>query len=114
MIGYHRFDTNGEHTALAGAYRFLRPLINFWYPTIKLIGKEKLPSGRYRKIYEKEPKTPYQWLLESPQVSDETKGELRLEAAALNPVELKKAFNRARDALLQYSREKGNTRFTSA
>ena len=114
MIGYHHFDTDGEHTAPAGAYRFLRPLINFWYPTIKLIGKEKLPSGRYRKIYEKEPKTPYQRLLEYPQVSDATKGELRLEAASLNPVVLTKAFNRARDALLQYSREKGNTRSTSA
>ncbi|MDR1142659.1 MAG: transposase family protein [Spirochaetaceae bacterium] len=65
-VGYHRYDTGEECAALAGVYRFLCPLINFWYPTIKTVGKLKLENGRYKKIREKTPKTPYQRLLESP------------------------------------------------
>jgi hypothetical protein len=114
MIGYSRFDTDFEWQTLAEAYRFLCPLINFWYPAIKLSGKEKLASGRYKKVYEKEPKTPYQRLLDSPDVSAEDKDKLRQMAGSLNPVELKKAFNRARETLLQFNREKGNTLSTSA
>jgi hypothetical protein len=109
MIGYSRFDTDSEYKALAEAYRFLCPLINYWYPTLKLIGKEKLPSGRYKRIYEKQPKTPYHRLLESSDVSEKDKEELRRGASLLNPVELKKAFNKAREALLHCNREKGNT-----
>jgi hypothetical protein len=40
MIGYTRFDTDFEQKTLAEAYRYLCPLINFWFPTIKLIGEE--------------------------------------------------------------------------
>jgi hypothetical protein len=114
MIGYCRFDTGSDHTVLAEAYRFLCPLINYWYPTFNLSGKEKLSSGRYKKIYEKEPKTPYHRLLESPDVPGGGREEPRRIAASLNPVELKKALNRARDALLRLNREKGNTLSTSA
>jgi hypothetical protein len=114
MIGYSRFDTDFEQKTLAEAYRYLCPLINFWYPTIKLIGKEKLSNGRYKKIYEKEPKTPYQRILESPDVSEEHKEELRRMAASLNPVQLKRAFNTVRASLLQFNREKSNTLSTSA
>jgi hypothetical protein len=32
----------------------------------------------------------------------------------MNPVELKKAFNQAREALLRFNREKGNTVASSA
>jgi hypothetical protein len=66
--GYFRFDTAEEQAALAGVYRTLCPLYNYWYPSFKLIGKEKQADGRYRKIYEKAPKTPFQQLLESPAV----------------------------------------------
>jgi hypothetical protein len=70
---------------------------------MRLIAKEKLPSGRYKKIYEKEAKTPYQRLLESPDVSDECKEELRRRASLLNPVALKCGMDEARDRLLKLS-----------
>jgi hypothetical protein len=84
-------------------YLHLTPLLNYWYPTLRLIAKEKLPSGRYKKIYEKEAKTPYQRLLESPDVSEECKTELRRRAALLNPVQLKRSMDEARDRLLKLS-----------
>jgi len=77
--------------------------LNYWYPTLRLIAKEKLPSGRYKKIYEKDPKTPYQRLLESPDISDECKAELRQRASQLNPVILKRSMDEARDRLLKLS-----------
>jgi hypothetical protein len=102
-VGYARFEGENAVNALAEVYRYLNPLLNYWYPTLRLIAKEKLPSGRYKKIYEKEAKTPYQRLLESPDLSDECKAELRKRASALNPVTLKRALDEARDRLLKLS-----------
>ena len=102
-VGYARFEGQNAHNALDEVYRFLNPLLNYWYPTLRLIAKEKLPSGRYKKIYEKEPKTPYQRLLESPQLSGKHKDELRLRAALFNPVALKRSMDEARDRLLKLS-----------
>jgi len=102
-VGYARFEGQQACDALAGVYRYLTLLLNYWYPTLRLIAKEKLPSGRYKKIYEKEAKTPYQRLLESPYVSEECKAELRSRAACLNPVQLKRAMDEARDRLLKLS-----------
>jgi hypothetical protein len=102
-VGYARFEGQNACDALAEVYRFLNPLLNYWYPTLRLIAKEKLSSGRYKKIYEKHPKTPYQRLLESPDISEECKAELRLRAALLNPVALKRGMDEARDRLLKLS-----------
>ena len=102
-VGYGRFEGKNALEALSGVYRFLNPLLNYWYPTLRLIAKEKLPSGRYKKIYEKDPKPPFQRLLESPDISDECKEELRRRAAFLNPVDLKRALDKARDHLLKLS-----------
>jgi hypothetical protein len=102
-VGYARFEGQNALNALSEVYRFLNPLLNYWYPTLRLIAKEKLPSGRYKKIYEKDPKTPYQRLLESPDVSVMCKEELRRRAALLNPVALKRELDKARDRLLKLS-----------
>ena len=95
-IGYARLEGHNALNALSEVYCFLNPLLNYWYPTLRLIAKEKLPSGRYKKIYEKDPKTPYQRLLESPDISEECKEELRLRASLLNPVTLKRSMDEAR------------------
>ena len=102
-VGYARFEGHNALFALSEVYRFLNPLLNYWYPTIRLAAKEKLPSGRYKKIYEKEPKTPCQRLLESTDISDTCKDELRLRASLLNPVELKRGLDEARNLLLKLS-----------
>ena len=102
-VGYARFEGENACNALADVYRFLNPLLNYWYPTLRLIAKEKLPSGRYKKIYEKDPKTPFQRLMESPDVSDACKAELNKRAALLNPVVLKRELDIARDRLLKLS-----------
>ena len=102
-VGYARFEGQNAYNALSEVYRFLNPLLNYWYPTLRLIAKEKLPSGRYKKIYEKDPKTPCQRLLESPDISEACKVELQRRMALLNPVELKRGLDEARDRLLKLS-----------
>jgi hypothetical protein len=102
-VGYARFEGQNAVNALCEVYRYLNPLLNYFYPTMRLIAKEKLPSGRYKKIYEKHPKSPCQRLLESCDISDEDKAELRRRKAALNPVELKHGLDEARDRLLKLS-----------
>jgi len=69
-VGYARFEGDEVLSALKKVYSYLNPLINYFYPTKKLIAKNKLPNGKIKKVYEKELKTPYQRLLEHPDVSD--------------------------------------------
>ena len=102
-VGYVRFECQNACDALAEVYRYLSPLLNYWNPTLWPIAKEKLLSGRYKKIYEKEAKMPYQRLLESPDVGEESKAKLRCRAALLNPVQLKRAMDEVRDRLLKLS-----------
>jgi len=102
-VGYARFEGEKAFNALADVYRFLNPLLNYWYPTMRLIAKEKLPSGKYKKIYEKDPKPPYKRLLESPDLSEECKAELRRRASLLNPIHLKQHMDEALDRLLKLS-----------
>ena len=104
-VGYFRFDTPEEQAALAEVYRFLCPLYNYWYPSFKLIDKVKQADGRYKKVYEKSPKTPYERLLES-SIGEEYKIELRHRRELINPVELNRKLNEAVDKLLQINRDK--------
>jgi hypothetical protein len=36
-VGYHRFEGQEMHNALEEVYRYLNPLLNYRYPTIRLI-----------------------------------------------------------------------------
>jgi hypothetical protein len=105
-VGYFRFDTAEECAALAEVYRFLCPLYNYWMPSFRLIAKEKQADGRYKKVSEKKPRTPYERLMESPDVSEECKAELRHRRAGQNPVELNRKLNGAVGKLLTLNREK--------
>jgi hypothetical protein len=105
-VGYFRFDTPAEQEALSEVYACLCPLYNYWYPSFRLIDKEKQGDGRYRKIYEKSPKTPYQRLLESPEVSEGSKAELMRRKSGSDPVVLNSRLNEAVARLLKINREK--------
>ena len=59
----------------------------------RLVKREKR-SSRTIRIYEVKPQTPYQRLLESPEIEQTTKTKLRQEHASLDPFELKKCIER--------------------
>ncbi len=64
---------------------------NHFKPTFKLLKREK-KNGRTKRIYEAAPQTPYQRLLESPEIPEATKVKLRAEHAGLDPFALKKSI----------------------
>jgi hypothetical protein len=107
-VGYFRFDTLEEQAAMAEVYEYLCPLYNYWYPSFRLIDKVKQDDGRYKKVYEKTPKTPCQRLLESPEISEETKAELTRRKSAQDPVVLNSRLNEAVERLLKINWEKSN------
>jgi hypothetical protein len=73
-VGCYRFGSPAERDALNVLYRPLCPLLNYFLPAMKLIGKINAGS-RVRRAYEKIPKSPRRRLLESPDLSDEVKAE---------------------------------------
>lgn len=64
---------------------------NHFKPTFKLLKREK-PAGKTKRIYEKQPQTPCQRLLASPEIPEATKAKLRAEHAKLDPFALKKSI----------------------
>ena len=103
-VGYRRFDAPAEREALAAVYRSLCPLLNYFLPVIKLVGKTRVGS-RVRKVYDK-PASPYQRLLASPDLSDQVKAELTRRYQGYNPVILQQEVHRAVAALMELNRRK--------
>jgi hypothetical protein len=64
---------------------------NHFKPTFKLVRREK-KGGKTKRIYEAQPRTPYQRLLDSPEIPEEKKAKLRAEHASLDPFALKKSI----------------------
>jgi len=90
-FGYHRFDKR----VLVGLMNDLytqewRLYHNFFLPSVKLIEK-KLVDGKAIKRYD-QPKTPYQRVLESPDVSASVKRSLKEQFETLNPFRLRKVM----------------------
>jgi hypothetical protein len=112
-VGYFRFDTPAEYEALTEVYSYLCPLYNYWYPSFRLLDKVKQADGRYKKVYEKSPKTPCQRLLESPDASEETKAELTRRKSAQDLVAMNSLLNEAIERLLNINREKANVKQAS-
>jgi hypothetical protein len=65
--------------------------MNHFRPTFKLLKRDKRGSKTVR-IYEKQPQTPYQRLLDSPDIEEAEKTQLRDQHARLDPFELKKGI----------------------
>jgi hypothetical protein len=98
-VGYARFQGDEALSALKKAYAYLNPLINYFYPTKKLIAKDKLPNGKIKKVYEKQLKTPYERLLEHPDISDTLKERAREIKGRLDIVHLQENLERTCDEL---------------
>jgi hypothetical protein len=98
-VGYSRHDTDNELSILNELYSYLRLYVNFFQPVRKLIKKERIGS-KVIKRYD-EAKTPYQRVLESPNIKEEIKVKLRKEYDMLNPAELKRKITKLQNRLLK-------------
>jgi transposase InsO family protein len=98
-VGYFRFEGEETLSALKNVYSCLNPLINYFYPTKKLIGKKTLSNGKVKKIYETKLKTPYERVLEHPDISDEYKTKVKEIKETLDIVSLQENLEKACEEL---------------
>jgi len=92
-VGYYRFDTQKEYEALQEVYTNLCPLLNFYYPSVRLIEKTRI-GARVKKVYD-DPKPPYQRLIESKDIDEEVKETLRARAKSIHIVKQKRLVDKA-------------------
>lgn len=90
VVGYLRYDTQEQLRLLNRLYAQLRLLVNFFYPSMKLIEKVRVGS-RMRKRYDA-PRTPYQRVLDSTQVPEKAKKKLRAQFDRLNPAAITRSM----------------------
>jgi len=100
VLGYLRYDTAAELNMINELYHYdLRLYKNFFQPVMKLVSKER-SGGRIRRKYDT-PRTPYQRLLESGQISSEKQAELTSLYHSLNPAQLKRQIDTRLEVLCQ-------------
>ena len=104
IVGYYRFDTQPEFEALQEVYTHLCPLLNYYYPSVRLIEKTRI-GARVKKIYD-DPKPPYLRLLESKDIDEQVKKELRKRAKSIHIVKQKRLVDKAVGKLLRLYEQK--------
>ncbi len=97
VVGYDRFEGSQSRRRLAELYGVLRLWVNFFQPSMRLIGKERR-GGRTVKTYDAA-QTPYHRLLLSAEVSAVDKAKLREEYRRLDPVAILKRLEFLQDSL---------------
>jgi hypothetical protein len=106
-VGYARHDTQEELDLLNEIYVHLRRYTNFFQPTMKLIEKTRTGS-KIKKVYD-QPKTPYQRLMDCPQITEESKAKLKSEFESINPAALKRELNALVDELFKVNINKNKS-----
>lgn len=92
VVGHLRYDTEEELAILNGLYRNeLRLYKNFFQPVLRLEIKTRTRGHIYRK--HQEAKTPYRWLIDSPDIPVEVKEKLTATYNTLNPAQLKRTID---------------------
>lgn len=108
FVGYYRYDSKIEQDILNDLYRNeLRLYKNFFQPAMKLIKKERT-GGRIHRRYD-QARTPYRRVMESENVSERTKQELKRIYESLNPAQLKRAIDAKLNMLYKVYREKNSS-----
>ena len=104
-IGHLRYDTDKEQKIINSLYRdVLAPYKNFFQPVMKLKEKVRI-KGKIHRKYDV-PKTPHERLMESGQISEETKKQLQKIYQSLNPAELKRKIDEKIHLLFEAYEEK--------
>jgi hypothetical protein len=102
LFGYDRFDNPATVELMNDLYRNEWSLYqNHFIPTMKLIKKVKINS-RYQRKYG-QPQTPYQRVMESPDVKNEVKLELVSVHSSLNPFTLKQQIEEKLRLIFKYA-----------
>jgi hypothetical protein len=97
-VGYQRLDCHEAVDVLNELYDVLDLFLNHFVPVRKCVKKERV-GARYKRVYEKLAKTPYQRLQEHPAIVDEIKKSLKAIHGKLNPFVLQKEILRLQNKI---------------
>ena len=100
-VGYLRHETTEEVELLNELYDRVRLLINFFYPSVKLIEKTRR-GARVSRRYDV-PQTPYRRVLERTDVPARFKRQLTEQFETLNPVALQREVVTIQQKLLRFA-----------
>jgi hypothetical protein len=106
VAGYRRLDTVGELTILRELYRSVTLYKNFFQPTIKLVEKIRV-EGKIHRKYD-EPRTPFQRLMESGQISQAARKRLQTQYESLNVAALHRRIEELRGRLFAATEAKNS------
>jgi hypothetical protein len=101
-VGYDRWETEQERVLLESIYNDLQLYVNFFQPSFKLIAKERIGNQTIKRY--DTAKTPYQRVLERPDISLEAKARLMNLYLQLNPAELRRRIDQKTAKLWKISR----------
>jgi hypothetical protein len=92
LLGYERIDSLEIVALMNLIYTQLwNPLNNYFIPSMKLQSKHRF-NAKIKKIYDA-PKTPFQRIIDCPNVSEEVKVQMRQKKEKLNPFHLKRQLD---------------------
>jgi hypothetical protein len=103
VIGYDRYEGQVAWAALNALYIPLRLYLNFFQPVMVLVEKQR-NGAKVKKRYDTA-KTPYQRVLDAPEVADEAKERLRQLYSSLNPAELLRQIQVQQTALWKLAQQ---------
>jgi hypothetical protein len=107
VVGYRRMDTAGELAILRELYECFTAYKNFFQPTMKLVEKVRV-EGKIHRKYDR-PKTPYQRLIESGQISAAARKVLMAQYESLNVAALRRRVEELRNQLFDHLSAKNGT-----
>lgn len=106
VAGYRRLDTAVELAMLRELYQAVRLYKNFFQPTIKLAEKVRV-GGKIHRKYD-EPRTPFQRVMESGQISPAARKRLQAQYESLNVAALHRRIEELRDRLFAATEAKNS------
>jgi hypothetical protein len=101
-VGYDRWETEQELALLENVYDDLRPYINFFQPSFKLIAKERIGNQTLRRYDPAKP--PYLRVFKRQDISVEAKARLTHLYVQFNPAELRRGIDQKTAILWKLSR----------
>ena len=105
FVGYCRYDSDESYEAMEDLYWHLERLLNLYYPSVKLISKERIGVKTVKKY--DEPRSPYERIMIDTSVAQCCKGRLSAEKEICPLIALKEAVNLRQKELLSTAAREG-------
>lgn len=102
-LGYTRLDNRAVMPVMNELYETLERYLNHFVPVRRTLSKERV-GAKYRRVYEKQAKTPYQRALDHPAIAEDVKERLRREHETLNPLLLRRQVDTLRVRVFKVQR----------